>query len=492
MAKLTRVTGKVFGATASTTNTPVEIGQFGSAKAGTYNATNDVATIQNLSAWSNGWIDAVTPTDQFPPLPEMTGVHKVLSYQNAYVLQEGVPEYDAGTTYYENSICKGVNNEGSLVLYKSLVDNNTGNALSDNNYWEELSFGGGSRNIGEIVASTTPLTDAGLHLLDGSKLQYGSYKSFIDYIATLYNSGDYSAIFDTEANWQSAMATYGVCSKFVYDSVNNTVRLPKYGNQIITTNPSITTASTVPVKGNGMTLGLTDGNTGRGTVVASNGTIGWQNGAYGHVVSTTASGNFTYAYGYAGVTTNATKSGIIADTSNLLSITNYSLDCYYYIVIATTTKTDIQVDIDEIATDLNGKADVDLTNLSSTSCTNFDGQWVNSQISLATLGNVVAGTYTSSLSSYLPNDGKNYEVLVNTTLTGNSSELCSIVVTSDIITHNLAVSYSQVFADAGGHGANTFVLPVGSSRTLSYTIITSSPGGGYIRLFGYRRIGTNN
>ena len=37
----------------------------------------------------------------------------------------------------------------------------------------------------------------------------------------------------------------------------------------------------------------------------------------------------------------------------------------YYIVIATSTKTDIQVDIDEIATDLNGKADVDLTNVNN-------------------------------------------------------------------------------------------------------------------------------
>ena len=42
MAKLTRVTAKIFGETASTSNTPKEIGQFGSAKAGTYNATGDV------------------------------------------------------------------------------------------------------------------------------------------------------------------------------------------------------------------------------------------------------------------------------------------------------------------------------------------------------------------------------------------------------------------------------------------------------------------
>ena len=84
MTKLTRITGKVFGATADPTDDPTlgpEIGQFGSALAGTYNGTSDVATIQALPAWSNGFIDAVTPTNQYPPLPEMTGALKVLSHQ---------------------------------------------------------------------------------------------------------------------------------------------------------------------------------------------------------------------------------------------------------------------------------------------------------------------------------------------------------------------------------------------------------------------------
>lgn len=76
-----------------------------------------------------------------------------------------------------------------IKLCKSLQNNNTGHALSDTNYWEEVQLGGGvSRNIGEIVASTIPLTDAGLHLLDGTRLSGdGIYKGFIDYIADLYN-----------------------------------------------------------------------------------------------------------------------------------------------------------------------------------------------------------------------------------------------------------------------------------------------------------------
>ena len=106
MAKLTRVTAKVFGENASLTVGSSGIGQFGSAKAGTFNITGDVATIQALPAWATGFRDAVTASSRFPALEEMTGLAKVLSYQNAYVLQEGISEWDAGTTYNIGSIVK--------------------------------------------------------------------------------------------------------------------------------------------------------------------------------------------------------------------------------------------------------------------------------------------------------------------------------------------------------------------------------------------------
>lgn len=125
MAKLTRITGKTFGETADPTDNEQlgpEIGQFGSALAGTYNGTSDVATIQSLSAWSEGFIGAVTPQNQYPPLPEMTGALKVLSYQENYILQQGVPEWDSATDYYINNFCSY-----SGVIYKSLSNNNLDN-----------------------------------------------------------------------------------------------------------------------------------------------------------------------------------------------------------------------------------------------------------------------------------------------------------------------------------------------------------------------------
>lgn len=180
MAKLNRITAKIFGETASTTNTPKEIGQFGSAKAGTYNATGDVAAIQGLPAWSNGWIGAVTPTDQFPPLPEMTGVHKVLSYQNAYLLQQGIPEWDSATTYYKNGFCTY-----NGIIYRSILDENVNNQ-PDNTPGAWFEYGSGDyanqdinnlTSLGNARLQFTPFTINSGTVINGNNhtLQSGSF-----------------------------------------------------------------------------------------------------------------------------------------------------------------------------------------------------------------------------------------------------------------------------------------------------------------------------
>ena len=218
--------------------------------------------------------------------------------------------------------------------------------------------GGSSRNIGEIVSSTIPLTDAGLHLLDGALINgSGVYSAFVTYIAGLDLTANY---FCTEQEWQDSVTQYGVCGKFVYDSINNTVRLPKYNSKIYTG------GGTAPVKGNGLSLGLTDGNITQSFIQqAYNDARVFKPSNYissALPVTGAQSGSGFYS-GVMGVTTDSTKSGLIAQLSDITT----SLDGYYYIVVATSTKTDIQVDIDEIATDLNGKADNDLSNINASS-----------------------------------------------------------------------------------------------------------------------------
>lgn len=200
-----------------------------------------------------------------------------------------------------------------------------------------------SRNIGEIVTSTIPLDDAGLHLLDGSLLQYASYKDFIDYIASIYNAN--SNYFCTESQWQSSVTSYGVCGKFVYNSTNNTVRLPKItgfveGASGIASLGDLTQAGLPNITG--ITRGMSGGS---GAFSSSAGS-----GTWGGSTTTIYDNSF-----------DASRSNSIYGNSN--TVQPQSVKVLYYIVIATTTRTDIQVDIDEIATDLNGKADTDLSNV---------------------------------------------------------------------------------------------------------------------------------
>lgn len=138
MSKLERVTAKLFAGNADRN----QIGQFGSAKLNTPTNTTDISEIQELSAYDNGWGDAIISNRNFPPMEEVNGVLKTISYQTCYLLQEGIPEYDIGTTYSNTSIVKTINQDG-VLLYRSLKPCNIGNALSDITSWEKIYFQNG-------------------------------------------------------------------------------------------------------------------------------------------------------------------------------------------------------------------------------------------------------------------------------------------------------------------------------------------------------------
>lgn len=245
-------------------------------------------------------------------------------------------------------------NNATLTITQGGTTKGTFTANASSNVTIDLDSGGSEgsvRNIGEIVQSTVPLSDAGLHLLDGGVISgSGSYSAFVTYVAGLVSG--HSELFTTESDWQTSVTNYGVCGKFVYDSQNNTVRLPKYGSQIISSLPQ-----DITVKGNGKTLGLTDGTNNYGLSnppYGSANALGFSTDFYDKDVGTTLSAATIANIGKTlGVTTDGSKSGIIANTSDIPTE-----DCYYYIVIATSTKTQIEVDIDEVMTDLNGKVDI--------------------------------------------------------------------------------------------------------------------------------------
>ena len=215
--------------------------------------------------------------------------------------------------------------------------------------WSDIQSGS-FRNIGEIVTSTIPLIDAELHLLDGALISGGGiYDDFVQYIAGL--SGSYPQCFTDETTWQNTVNSKGVCGKFVYNSINNTVRLPKITGFIEGTVDSSALGDLVEAG-----LPNITGNFGvmipnyhfekcsgvfQGVTIDNNSTFSWTGG------NTTGT-----CYGYS---INASRSSSIYGNSS--TVQPQSIKVFYYIVVANSTKTNIEVDIDEIVTDLNSKAD---------------------------------------------------------------------------------------------------------------------------------------
>lgn len=220
-----------------------------------------------------------------------------------------------------------------------------------------------TRNLGQIIESILPLTDAGLHLLDGALISgSGIYSAFVDAIADLVT--DYPDLFETEANWQTAVTTYGVCGKFVYDSVNNTVRLPKITGKLDGTTDVTALGDLVSQY---VKLPNITGSVGGfcGLQIGKQNTMTYLKGAfYRHsdpAQMNQGGGDSSNALGFDASRSSSVYSGDGTDTK----IHEQAINVLYYIVIATATKTEVQIDIDEVATDLNGKAGVGLTNINN-------------------------------------------------------------------------------------------------------------------------------
>lgn len=125
MAKITRKTAKQFASSAGGT----EVSQFGSFAASSPAYSQDPAVIQSLSNWLGGWVSAIVGNNS-PAVEDMNGFCLVMAYQIAYLMQQGVAEWDSGTTYYTGSLASS-----GGVMYVSLADSNINNAVNDGVHW---------------------------------------------------------------------------------------------------------------------------------------------------------------------------------------------------------------------------------------------------------------------------------------------------------------------------------------------------------------------
>lgn len=131
MARLTRKNIKVFAGNANNN------GVFGSLQANNPTLSNDVEVIQSLNAWGQGWNAATETSEELPPLEEIQAVEYVTSYEQAYLMQEGMPEWASTVTYYKGSLIKEVTANG-FKIYCSLTNDNLNNVLSDTTNWKKV------------------------------------------------------------------------------------------------------------------------------------------------------------------------------------------------------------------------------------------------------------------------------------------------------------------------------------------------------------------
>ena len=135
---------------------------------------------------------------------------------------------------------------------------------------------------------------------------------------------------------------------------------------------------------------------------------------------------------------------------------------------------------------VNNKADA-----STVVNTRFDGQWVQKYLSV--FSNVNIGSYSASLSSYLPNDGYSYEVMVLCLIaSSNGSNFAVGTSPSPITNMTSCLSIFGQTASSSSKNTNWGILPIGTSRTI-YEEISGAKFSSRcdIALLGYRRIGTN-
>lgn len=177
MAKLPRTFQAQFGVNGNQSH----YGQFGSRAAGSPLPTKDPATIQALTAFlQNGWLDAINAGNKAPFLEDMNGLFYLLFYQMCYQFQEGIPEWNSGTTYYVGSIVK---KPGTTEQYGSLTDGNLNNALPNqtaNGNWNYLNPQSVATGIISAAGAGTPF---GYLPCDGSSFVNASFPALATYLA---------------------------------------------------------------------------------------------------------------------------------------------------------------------------------------------------------------------------------------------------------------------------------------------------------------------
>lgn len=191
MAKLPRILQKQFGSQGPAG----DFGIFGSKANPPQTFSQDPDAIQSLTAFLQGWGQSIIGNYE-PPMEDMNSLFLLAFRQLVYIFQEGIAEWQTGTTYYIGSIVK-ING----VIYNSRVDNNLGiNPTTDlgSNWQQGLGGINGGVPTGSILpwGGLSTAVPAGYLLGDGSAISRTTYLGLFNVMGTMYGPGDGTTTFN--------------------------------------------------------------------------------------------------------------------------------------------------------------------------------------------------------------------------------------------------------------------------------------------------------
>lgn len=191
--KFKRVKQEIFAGQAGSR----QITAFGTAKNDTPTYTTDMEEIQNAN-FLQGWLSAILP-DKSPWEEDMNALFYAVTTQLAYLLQNGIPEYDSETEYVIGSLVKSVDNQGKITIYKSLMDDNTGNPLTNPTYWSIYSTENSTGEATYEIGLPQPTLSNNLYpneiWLEGQTVSRTTYANLFAIYGTTYGSGNGTSTF---------------------------------------------------------------------------------------------------------------------------------------------------------------------------------------------------------------------------------------------------------------------------------------------------------
>ena len=203
---------------------------------------------------------------------------------------------------------------------------------------------------------------------------------------------------NTKANYNWHIATYDICGQYILDPTNKTITLPKItgilegvvqsskSNKVIAAGLPNITGSISNIRSSA------GANTSASGALIRRATTEWPN-------SCSQTTDRTY---YEGINFDASNSNSIYGNST--TVQPQTTTVYYYVVIATLTKTIIEVDIDNVVTDLNDKLDKVSTSY-STIIRGNSGSPYNAKFTTVAIGTVPStATYPAALKILDNND----------------------------------------------------------------------------------------